>query len=178
MAITATDIRFFLSSPTGPGKSTAGSPASSFGDFVSSTQITDASDNNLFDDISGDENAASTIDYRNFFVENNHATLSWITPVAWISAEVSGGASVAIAVDDVAASLATSASAQAEESANELTAPTGPTFTAPTTKGTGIALATIPAVSVRAIWVRRTAANSAALNADGATIRCEGDTAA
>lgn len=178
MAITAADIRYFLSSPTGPGKSTAGAPGTSFGDFVSSTQITDATDNNLFDDISGDENAASDIEYRNFFVENNHATLTWVGVKVWLSSEVAGGANAAIALDDVAVSLATSASAQAEESADEQTAPTGPSFSAPTTKATGLTIGDIAPLSVKAIWVRRTATNSAAQNADGVTIRCEGDTAA
>jgi hypothetical protein len=62
--------------------------------------------------------------------------------------------------------------------ANESTAPASQTFTAPTTKGTGLAIGNIPAGSVAAIWVRRTAANTVAVNNDGVTIRCEGDTAA
>jgi hypothetical protein len=52
------------------------------------------------------------------------------------------------------------------------------TFSSPTTKGTGLALGDIAAGSCRAIWIKRTAANSAALNNDGVTIRIEGDTAA
>lgn len=178
MAITATDIQFRLSSPTGPGNSTAGSPATSFGDFISTTQITDATDNNLFDDISGDENAASEAEYRNFFVYNAHGSLTWQAPVVWISSEVAGGANAAIAIDGTAASALTSASAQAEEVANENTAPSGESFSAPTTKGTGLALSDLAAGNVRAIWVRRTATASAAQNADGVTIRVEGDTAA
>lgn len=178
MAITATDILFHLSSPTGPGNSTAGAPNTSFGDFMSSTAITDATDNNLFDDVTGDENAASDVEYRNYFVRNSHGSLTWQTVTVWLFSEVSGGANVAIALDGVAVSAFDSASAQAEEVANESTAPSGESFTAPTTKGTGLVIGNMATGTVKAIWVRRTAANSAALAADGVTIRHEGDTAA
>lgn len=179
MAITASDILFKLSVATGPGNTNAqGDPNASFEDFMSSTQITDATDNNLFDDISGDENAASDVEYRNFFVHNNHGSLTWQSPVVWLSSEVAGGANAAIAIDGTAASAANSASAQAETVADESTAPSGESFSSPTTKGTGLALGNLVAGNVRAIWVRRTATNSAAQNADGVTIRVEGDTAA
>ena len=62
--------------------------------------------------------------------------------------------------------------------ANESTAPSGVTFSQPTTKGTGIALGTIPAGQHRAVWVRRTVAAAAAANNDTYTFRVEGDTAA
>lgn len=178
MAITATDILFKYSVAAAAGNTTAGTAAGSLGDQISTTQITDATLNNLFDDVTGDENAASDVEYRGYFVHNAHATLTWVGPVAWISGEVAGGASAAIAVSGTATSAVGSASAQMETVANESTAPSGPTFSAPTTKGTGLALSDIPAGNVKGIWVRRTAANTAAVNNDGVTIRVEGDTAA
>lgn len=180
MAIASSDILIKFSVKTGSaGDSTAGTAAGSLGKYVSTTQITDNSANNLFDNISGDENAASTVDYRCFFVHNNHATLSLQGAVVWLSAEVSGGASIAIAIDNVAASAKASASAQADQVTNETTAPSAVgAFSSPTTKGAGLSLGTLAAGQVRAVWVKRTAANSAALNADGVTIRVEGDTAA
>lgn len=179
MAITATDILFKLSVTTGPGNSTAqGNVNNSLGEFMSSTQITDATDNNLFDDISGDENAASEAEYRCFFVHNNHGSLTWQSVVVWLSSEVAGGAVAAIALDGTGVVDFNSASAQAEEVANENTAPSGESFSAPTTKGTGLSIGNIPSADVQAIWVRRTAANTGAVSADGVTIRCEGDTAA
>lgn len=178
MAITASDILFRLSVNTGPGDSTAqGDPNDSIGGFMSTTEITDASQNNLFDDISGDENADETVDYRCFFVFNNHGSLAWQSAVAWISAEEAGGADAAIALDDTGVVDSDSSSAQAERIANEETAPSGESFSAPTTKATGLSIGNIPADDVQAIWVRRTATDSAALNADGVTIRVEGDTA-
>jgi hypothetical protein len=96
--------------------------------------------------------------------------------VAYISAEVAGGASIAIGPDTTAASALGSATAQALTIANETTAPAGVTFTAPTTAATGIALGTIGSGQVKAFWIRRTAANTAALSGDGVTLGISGDT--
>ncbi len=65
MAITATDVLFKLSIKTGTaGNQNAQSDVNaSLGKYISTTQITDATLNNLFDDVSGDENAASDVEY-------------------------------------------------------------------------------------------------------------------
>lgn len=180
MAITATDILFKLSLKTGTAGNQSAQPDvnQSLGKYISTTQITDATLNNLFDDVSGDENAASDVEYRCIFVHNAHASLTWQGVKVWLSAEVEGGANVAIAIDDVAASAIGASAAQADMVADESTPPTGESFSSPTSKATGLSLGDIAAGYCRAIWVRRTAANSAALNNDGVTIRCEGDTAA
>ncbi len=63
--------------------------------------------------------------------------------------------------------------------ANEGTAPTSVTFSAPATKGAGLSIGNIPAGQHKAIWVRRTiTAGAAANNLDNVVIRVEGDTAA
>lgn len=181
MAITPTDLLYKFSVKTGAaGNSTAGTAAGSLGKYISTTQITDNTLNNLFDDVSGDENTASDVEYRCFFVHNAHGSLAWQNAVVWLSAETGGGANIAIAIDDTAASAIGSASAQADEIADESTAPGAGvgSFSSPTSKGAGLTVGTINAGSCRAIWVRRTATNSAALDDDGVTIRVEGDTAA
>lgn len=179
MAITATDIKFNLTKNTGPGNSSAqASVNDSIGGFMSSTAVTDNTLNNLFDDISGDENAASTIDYRAFCVWNNHGTLTWQGVKAWLSSEVAGGASCAIALDGTGVVAYNSASTQVERITNETTAPSGESFSAPTVKASGLTIGNMATNTIQGIWVRRTAANSAALDNDGVTIRCEGDTAA
>lgn len=179
MAITASDILQKLSVTSGAaGNSVAGTPAGSLGKYCSTSTITDATIGNLFDDVSGDENTANTIDYRCYVIHNSHASLTWQNVVVYISAEVAGGASAAIGVDPTAASAVGSAGAQAVTIANELTAPAGVSFTAPTTKGTGLSMGSIANGQVKALWVRRTAANSAALDSDGVTITCAGDTSA
>lgn len=178
MAITATDILYKFSVAAAAGNTTAGTAAGSLGDQISTTQITDATLNNLFDDITGDENAASEAEYRGYFVHNNHGSLSWQNVVVWLSAEVAGGAVAAISVDTTGITAVGSGTAQMKTIADENTAPATQTFSAPTTKGTGLTVGSIAAGSVQGLWVRRTAANTAAVNNDGVTIRFEGDTAA
>jgi len=179
MAIQSTDILIKLSVTSGAaGNSTAGTPAGSLGKYISTTEITDATLGNLFDTVTGDENAASDVEYRCFFVHNNHGSLTWQSVVAWLSSETAGACDAAIAVDSTAASAVGDSSAQALEVADESTAPTGPSFSAPTSKGTGLSLGDIPAGYCKAVWVRRTATNSAAQDLDGVVISVEGDTAA
>ena len=179
MAIVSGDIIFRYSTTAGSaGDSNTGTAAGSLGKYVSTTEMSTGA-NALFDDISGAENAASTVDYRCFFVLNNHATLTLQNAVVYLSAEVAGGAGIAIATDNIAISSKTSASSQAAQIANETTAPSGVSaFSSPTTAGTGLALGNIGPGQVKAVWVRRTAANSAALNNDGVTLAVTGDTAA
>jgi hypothetical protein len=180
LAILTTDILFKLATTAGTAgnQNAQGNVNNSLGKYISTTQLSGVPLNNLFDDITGDENAASTVDYRCIFVHNAHASLTLQAPILWLSAEVAGGANIAVGVDTNAASALANASAQALQIANEITAPAGVAFSSPTTKAAGVALADLPAGQVRAIWVRRTATNSAAQNNDGVTLRVEGDTAA
>lgn len=180
MAITASDILFKLSVKTGAaGNSTAqADPNASLGKYISTTALT-TSANGMFDNVSGAENAASTVDYRCVFVHNAHATLTYLSAVVYMSAEVSGGTGISIAVDNIAASAIGSSSAQAAEIATEVTAPSGVgSFSSPTTAATGLSLGDIPAGQCRAVWVKRTAANTSAVDADGFTLAVAGDTAA
>ncbi len=169
-AIQASDIVFRLSggaANTSPAASLGGAMSTAGGGVITSGQL-----NNVFDDITGDENAASDIEYRGIYVQNNNANNDWENVVMWLSAEVSGGASVAIAVALEAAGEAMATIA------DESTAPDpAVTWSTATSKGTGVALGTIPkGGGYRGIWIKRTATNSAALSNDGATISVSGDT--
>lgn len=177
MAISASDLKIRYSVKTGSaGDSTSGTGAGSLGKYISTTDVPAGA--GLFDDVSGAENAASTVDYRCVFALNTHATLTLQSAVAYLSAQVSGGTDCAIAVDNIAASAKGSSSAQAAEIANETAAPSGVgSYSAPTTAGTGLALGDLAPGQCRAIWVRRTATNSSA-QADGCTVAISGDTAA
>jgi hypothetical protein len=180
MPIAASDIKWKLSTTAGSAGNSnpQANPNDSLGKYISTTEIVDATLNNLFDDISGDENVNMTVDYRCIFIHNSHASLTYISPVVWISSEVSGGANAAIGVDPAVASDIGSSSAQAAEIADENSAPAGVTFSSPTTKGTGLALGNLAPGQCRAVWIRRTATNSAPINNDGVTLRVEGDTMA
>lgn len=180
MPIASSDILFKLSTKSGSaGNTVSGVPSGSLGKYISTAQIDSISTlNNLFDDVSGDENAASDIEYRCFFIHNNHGSLTYQSPVIWVSGQVAGGASGFLAVDNNAATPIGTGIAQAQEVADESTAPTGISFSAPSSKGAGLSLGDIPAGYCKAVWVRRNAYNTSAVNNDGITIKVEGDTAA
>ena len=134
--------------------------------------ITSAAANNLFDDVSGAESSAGDIEYRCFYVQNNHGTLTLQDAVVWVeSLTNSAQTEFAIALADEAVGAA------AETIADESTAPTGPAFSSPTTKGTGLAIGDIPAGSYKALWIRRTVTAGATAVSDSGTVRVEGDSA-
>lgn len=167
MAITGTDIQFFLS-----GGSANADPNAALGGAISSTQITDASDNNLFDDVSGDESSVGDTEYRAFFVKNNHATLTWQTVKAWIQTNTPAGDGVEIGIE-------ASSGSPKQTIANESTAPTGITFSAPATKNDGLAVGNMAAGVVYMVWVKRIVPGStAAYNANSFILKFEGDSAA
>jgi hypothetical protein len=179
MPITTSDVLFKGSGGTGTGNSTAvANPNNWLGGYMSSTEITNASLHNVFDVITGDENAASDVEYRCIFVHNAHATLTYQSVVVWISSETAGGASAALSLDTTGVVAYNTASTMAKTIANEGTAPATQTFSAPTTKGTGLSVGNMGPNTAQAIWIRRTAANTGALDLDGVVISVSGDSAA
>ncbi len=172
MPIVTADIQFRLS-----GGASNTNVNLSLGGVMSSTAWAGGALHDLFDPISGTENSNSTVDYRCVYVRNAHGTLQWQTVLAWMAAEVAGGANIAIGLDPAVAGNG-STTGVAVTIANETTAPAGVTFTSPATKAGGISMGNINATLGRAIWIRRTATNSAAQDGDGFTLRCEGDSAA
>lgn len=179
-AIVASDIKFKYSTKSGSaGNSTASTADGSLGKYISTTEWSGGTANDLFDDITGAENAAETVDYRCIFIHNSNASNTLQDAVVYLSAEVSGGANVAIAVDSTAASAIGDTDAQALSATDETTPGSsveGLSFSSPTTAETGLSLGDIASGSCRAIWIRRTATNSAAKSADGVTIAVTGDT--
>ncbi len=179
MPIAASDILVHLSVNTSPGLSTAQANVNnSLGGYISSTQITAASLNNLYDDISGTENAASTVDYRLLFFRNAHASLTAQNVRVYMTSETAGGASAAISVDTTGVTpQAQAGTLQSKTIANETTAPATQTFsTTAIDYASGLTIANIPALNVVGIWVKRTAANSAALNLDSVVVQIGLDT--
>lgn len=175
-AITPSEILFKYSVAAAAGNTTVGTANGSLGDQISTTAWAGGVANDLFDDISGAENAASTVDYRCIFVHNSNASNTLENAVVYLSAETAGGATIAVGADTTAASAIGSGSAQALTIANETTAPAGVSFSSPTTSAAGVSLGNIPPGQCKAFWVRRTAANTAALSSDGVTIAVTGDT--
>lgn len=179
VSISSGDLVYRYSVKTGSaGDSTGGTAAGSLGKYCSTTAVASGA-GGLFDDISGPSNASSEVDYRAMALLNNHGSLTLTDSAAYLSAEVSGGASIALAVDNIAASAKGASAAQMAEIANETTAPTGVgSFSSPTTRAGGISIGNVAAGFVRGLWVRRTAAASAALDNDGCTFAWAGDSSA
>lgn len=162
----AADPRFRLSGGAGNAD-----PNASLGGVLSSTEPTTGVDNNLFDDVSGDEHTAGRVEYRGVYVYNA-GDVDLQSAVIWIAGLTTSGETevdLAVAAEGVGVTMATIA--------NETTAPATVSFTRPTTKGGGLALGTIPAGSRRGFWVRRTVtAGSTPQAADTFSVRVEGDT--
>lgn len=180
MPIQTSDLLLKYSVTTGAaGNSAAGTAASSLGKYISTTQLAGAALNNLFPDVTGDENALQNVDYKCIFMHNAHPTLTLQRTVLWIVSEVASGADVSVALDLTGVVPVGQATAQAAQIANKNTAPAGTTaFSSPTSKAVGLDIGDIPAGSVIAVWIRRSARNTAAQDNDGGTLRIEGDTAA
>jgi hypothetical protein len=173
MAIVASDIQKRFSVAAAAGDTTAGTAAGSLGDQISTTQITDATLNNLFDDVTGAESSAGDIEYRGIFILNNHATLTLQNATISVLSETAGGSTIDIALDNIAVSAKGSASAQMGTIADENTAPgaAGAFGKGPLTIGD------LAPGQVKGVWVRRTVpAATGALNPDGAILRVTGDT--
>lgn len=183
VAIVAADIKVRGSVTAGAAGNTNafGGPDTSLGKYIANADLSDATLHSLFDAATGAENAASTVEYQCVFIYNSNGANALENAVIYISGEVVGGAEVALGVDPTAASPVGAAGAQAVQIANKTTAPAGVAFTLEAsvdTLGEALALGNIPAGNVKAVWIRRTLANTAAVSADGLTLTVQGDTGA
>ena len=161
MAIISTDIQYRLS-----GGASNSDPAASLGGVKSSTAAS-----NYFDDVSSAEASAGDTEYRCVYVHNAHATLTLIGAKVFIQTNTPSSDT------DVAIGLGSSAINGTEQTvADESTAPTGVSFSAPTTFAGGLAIGDLVAGAHKAVWVRRTVNAGAAAYADSFTLRVQGDT--
>lgn len=172
MAIVASDIHT-RHSGAASAHAAQTDPNACLGSFCSSTQLTDNTDNNLFDDVTGGEHTAGDTEYRCVYIHNAHGSLSLDNAVVWIASDTSGADS------DLSIAVGTAAVGGQEQSiANESTAPTGVSWSdAAVSRATGLSLGNIPAGSHKAVWLRRTiTAGSTPQAADTAQIQAGGDT--
>lgn len=153
------------------GGSANANPDASLGGVKSSVSPATGVDNNLFDDVSGDEHTAGRVEFRGLYVHNS-GDVDLQNAVIWLVTQTNGVDSevdIAVAAEGVNVTMATIA--------NELAVPATVAFTRPSTKGTGLSVGTIPAGQHRGFWVRRTIlAGSTPQAADTFSVRVEGDT--
>ena len=170
MSVVASDMLMKFSVSAAAGDTTAGTAATSLGDQVSTTQVTDNVSQNLFDNVTGAEASAGDTEYRCVFVHNNHATDTATNVIVSVQSEVALGGTATLAVDNIGATAKGSASAQALTVANENTAPSGGAGVG--TFGATATIGTLTAGQVAGIWVKRVVgASTAALTNDGFTFR-------
>lgn len=163
MPIVSTDIVYRLS-----GGAANSSQLSSLGGVKSNTT---AASSSIFDDVTSAEASSGDTEYRCVYVHNNHGSLTLTSPVIWIQSNTpSSDTTIDIAIGSSAVN------GTEQTIANEGAAPTGVSFSAPSSFGTGLALGDIPAGQHRAVWIRRTVNASAAVASDGFTLRVQGDT--
>jgi hypothetical protein len=165
MPIVNTDIKYRLSG--GSGNTSA---AASLGGAKSSTDMS----TDLFDDVASGEASAGDTEYRCIYIHNAHGSLTMESAKIWIQTNTPS-ADTAISVG-----LGTSSINATEQTvADESTAPSGVTFSAPSVEGSALSLGNIPFSQHKAVWVRRVVnASSAAYTNDTFTLRVKCDTAA
>lgn len=144
MAVLTSEIKFYLSGGAGNSDNNA-----SLGGAISTTELT-TSVHNLFDLVSSSEVTNGTTEYRCFYVKNTNSTDSLETTIAWISTDNTGSyTDISIGLDPAGIS------GTATTVANESTAPSGVTFSSPTTEGSALAIGTLAAGQYQAIWLKR-----------------------
>lgn len=168
MPIISTDIVYRLS-----GGASNTDVNASLGGAKSSTSVGTGL-HNLFDVVGSAEAATGDTEYRCVYVHNNHGTLTMQSAKIWISSNTpSTDTTVEIALgSSVVNGTETSV-------ANENTAPSGPTFSAPASEGAALSIGDIPAGQHKAVWIKRIInTGAAAYNSDGCTLTTKCDTAA
>lgn len=145
MPIITGDFTFRLS-----GGAANASGNASLGGTKSSNAVPTAVDT-LFDAVSAGEATAGDVEYRCIYLHNANATDQMITARVWVA----GNTPLAGTTLDIGVGTA-AVNATEQTVADETTAPSGVSFSAPSTAGTGLALGTIPAGQHKAIWLRRT----------------------
>lgn len=160
-----TDLVAYLS-----GGSANTDPNLSLGDDISSTAVSLTPLNNLFDNVSPAERASGTVEYRCFYVKNEHATEELQNTSVYISKQTdSTSTAIDIGLDSAGIN------GTAEIIPDETTAPLNVTFTRPSTTSTALVVGDLEPGDYFAVWVRRTVnAGTAARASDTFGIRVQG----
>jgi hypothetical protein len=177
--ISTADIQWFLSAGTtsAGGYGGYGVPGQSLGQWMSPTVINTTPLDDLFEDISGNENAAGQIDYQCLFVVNFTTTGNIANnPVVWMPLALYSNAASTIqcAVDPIGPTLFNGTTQQAQLITSSLQAPAGvDTWVYPsTTFAGGVPMPDLPPFYCCAIWFKRTALDVGATTTtpDGFTV--------
>lgn len=166
MPIVTTDIKILLS-----GGAANADPDASLGGAISSEEVVDDSLHNLFDRVQGSESEGGDVEYRLFYVKNNHATLTLQNAKIYINTNTpSTDSAIEIAV-------AAETGSPVQEIADESTAPTDETFYSADGEENALTIGDLAPGESKGIWVKRTiTAGAAAYADDNVIIKVFGDT--
>ena len=175
MPIVEADIEYYLSGASSDGGSQS-DPNASLGNYRSSSEIVDATLNNLFDNVSGDEAESGDTEYRAIFVKNAHGSLTWQGVKLWIVAQPDArGTKESFEIGIEAPSAQPDGYIQTI--VDESTPPAAISFSAPSSKGAGLDIGDLAAGYIYGIWLKRIVpANTEVKDSAQVQIRCEGDT--
>jgi hypothetical protein len=165
VSIVASDLVWYLS-----GGASNSDPNAALGGAISSHVWAGGTKDDIFDDISAAENAASTVDYRCVYIKNTHATITLSNASVWFNSQVAGGATMMMGLDPAGVN------GTATTIANETTAPSGVTFSLSADQSSGLIIGNLAPGASQAVWLQRTAANTSGLSGDGFTIAVSGGT--
>lgn len=134
-------------------------PAASLGGAMSSSAQVSTALNAFFDFVTSAEAAAGDTEYRCIYVTNTGSTTA-LDAKLWIQSNTPNSD------NDIAIALGGEGkNGTAETVANESTAPTGESFSAPSTEGTALSLGDLAQNDYYPVWVRRTVDAGAAADA-------------
>lgn len=167
MPVQPSEVQLYLSNPNATtGFSGIGIPGNSNGKFMAVNQLqSQAPLDDLFLDLSAQQNASLQVDYQCLFLMNNTVTgLSMNSIYVWFPQNfwTSGGAGIALGVDPTGKVPYNTAVPQAVTIPTVLTAPSGVTTWYPgphATFSAGLPLQSLQPQQVVAIWIQRTATN-------------------
>lgn len=105
--------------------------------------------NKLFDDVPVSESSVGDTEYRCMYIKNAHASETMAGILMWIDIDPIGSDSLQIGLDPIGVN------GTATTIADENTAPTGVTFTAPADSVTALSFGSLTFGSFYAVWVKR-----------------------
>ena len=161
MSVIASEIKYYLT-PTGSSTPDDSLGGAGYGDEIGTGL------HNIFDKVKPDEAVAGTVEYRAIGVKNTNVADILYDAVLYISTETSS-------VDDT---IAVAYDAGSQSVANETTAPSSPalSFSAPTSKATGITLGDIAVGALKRIWLKRTVTAGAGVGISTGALSVAGGT--
>lgn len=152
--VTEEDIELRLSTTEGSaGDSQAGTPEGSLGKYISTTPVVSESLSNVFTPVPLEVALPGGDVYRCVFVVNNAAAGTWNGRV-WITSQKDGGGVASIGLDPAGVVPGDDTDPQAEEIADQQTAPDGVEFSAPSNWDDALEIGVVEPGECAAVWIR------------------------